>query len=158
MDSLSRWAFVALVCVSPLAAQTDFPSNPLVGPKKYTTRQTGGGVNPGAAIDSNTNENPNVRYVTHIVLYQNRFWTNTEGKLVEAKLIAFEDQVAEAPRGGAEPKFSSPPARPTVIRDGKIRLLVNQKPVELALEKLSQQDREFVGQIQAAIARKASGE
>jgi hypothetical protein len=34
---------------------------------------------------------------------------------------------------------------------------VNQKPVELALEKLSQQDREFVEQIQAAIARKAAG-
>ena len=114
-------------------------------------------MNPGATIESNTTENPNVRYVTHIVLYQNRWWTNSEGKLLEAKLIAFEDQVAEAPKGGAEPKFTAPPSRPTVIRDGKIRLLVNQKPVELQLEKLSQQDREFVEQINAAIAKNSGG-
>jgi len=114
-------------------------------------------VNPGAAIESQTTENPNVRYTTHIVLYQNRFWTNTEGKLLEAKLIAFEDQVAESPKGGEEPKFIAPPAKPTVIRDGKIRLLVNQKPVVFPLDKLSQQDREFVEQIRAAIAKKAAG-
>ena len=157
MDFPSRWVFAGVLCVSPLAAQTDFPSNPTVGPKKYTTRQTGGGVNPGAEIDSQTTENPNVRYTTHIVLYQNRWWTSAEGKLLEAKLIAFEDQVAEAPKGGAPPKFSAPPAHPTVMRDGKIRLLVNQKPVELALDKLSAQDREFVEQIKAAVAKKAGG-
>jgi len=158
MVSPSRWTLAALLCISSLSAQTDFPSNPTVGPKKYTTRKTGGGVDPGAAIESQTTENPNVRYVTHIVLYQNRWWTNTEGKLVEAKLIAFEDQVADAPKGAAEPKFSAPPSQPTVVRDGKVRLLVSQKPVELALEKLSPQDREFVEQIRAAIAKKAAGE
>jgi len=157
MDFPSRWLFVSALCASPLAAQTDFPGNPTVGPKKYTTRQTGGGVNPGAAIESQTTENPNIRYTTHIVLYQSRWWTSTEGKLLEAKLIAFEDQVAEAPKGGAEPKFSAPPSHPTVIRGGKVRLLVNQKPVELALEKLSHQDREFVEQIKAAIVKKAGG-
>ena len=155
MDVPCRWVIAFTLWASPLMAQTDFPGNPTVGPKRYTTRQTGGGVNPGAAIDSNTTENPNVRYVTHIVLFQNRWWTNTEGKLVEAKLIAFEDMVAEAPKGGAEPKFPGPPSHPTVIKDGKIRLLVNQKPVECPLEKLSQQDREFVDQIKAALARKA---
>jgi hypothetical protein len=43
-----------------------------------------------------------VRRVTHIVLYEYRIWTNTEGKPLDAKLLAFEDLVAETPMGDAE--------------------------------------------------------
>jgi hypothetical protein len=77
------------------------------------------------------------------------------GKPLDAKLIAFEDLVAQAPKG-SQPAMPTPPSNPTVIRDGKVRLLVNQKPVELALEKLSEQDRDFVGQIKAALDKKAA--
>lgn len=146
---------LGLLAATSSFAQTEIPANPMVTPKKFTTRSVGGGVNPGVAIDSTKTENPNVRYVIHIVLYQNRFWTSAEGKPLEAKLIAFEDQVAEAPKGAAEPVMPAPPSHPTAVRDGRIRLLVGQKPVELALERLSEQDKEFVAQIQAAIAKKA---
>lgn len=146
---------LGLLGIANSFAQTEIPANPMVTPKKFATRSVGGGVDPGVAVDSTKTENPNVRYVTHIVLYQNRFWTSAEGKPLEAKLIAFEDQIAEAPKGAAAPVMSAPPAHPTVVRDGKVRLLVGQKPVELALERLSEQDKEFVAQIQAAIAKKA---
>jgi len=148
------WA-VLLGAPSALA-QVDFPNNPTVGPKKLTTRSVGGGVNPGASVESGGAENPQVRYVTHIVLYENRFWTNSEGKPLQGKLIAFEDIVVEAPKGSVEPKISAPPANPTVLRNGKIRLLVNQKAVEVALTSLSVADQELVGQIRDALAKKAA--
>ncbi len=147
---------LGLFLASSVFGQSDFPANPMVTPKKFTTRPIGGGVNTGAVIDSAKTENPKVRYVTHIVLYENRMWTSTEGKPLEAKLIAFEDLVAEAPKGTAEPVMPAPPANPTVTRGGKVRLLVDKKPVEIALDRLSAQDREFIGQIQAALAKKAA--
>jgi hypothetical protein len=150
-----RILFLGLLCASPSFAQVDFPGNPTVTPKGFKTRQVGGGVNPGATVNPATPADANVRYVTHVILCQSRMWTNTEGKPLDAKLIAFEDLVAQAPKG-SQPAMPTPPANPTVIRDGKVRFLVNQKPVELALDKLSQQDREFVGQIKAALDKKAA--
>ena len=50
----------------------------------------------------------------------------------------------------------APPANPTVTRAGKVRMLVNQKPVEIALDRLSEADREFIGQLQVALAKKAA--
>jgi hypothetical protein len=147
---------LGLLTASSALAQIDIPVNPAVTPKKFTTRPVGGGVNPGVSVDTTKTQDPNVRYVTHIVLYQNRYWTSTEGKPLEAKLIAFEDLVAEVPKGGTEPAISSPPTNPTVVRDGKIRLLVDKKPVELALDRLSQQDREFIDQMKEALAKKAA--
>ena len=147
-------AVVGLLCLPSVRAQDGFPGNPTVAPKKTATRSIGGGVNPGASIDSAT-RNPTVRYVTHIVLYEYRMWTNTEGKPLEAKLIAFEDLVVETPKGATEPVMPAPPAHPTVTRDGKIRLLVNKKAVEVALDKLSQSDREF-NQMKAALEKKAA--
>lgn len=146
---------LGLLVVTSAMAQVEIPANPNVSPKKFTTRAVGGGVNPGVSLDPAKLANPNVRYITHIVLYDNRFWTNTEGKPLEAKLIAFEDLVAEVPTDSTEPTVPPPPANPTVIRDGKVRLLVNKKPVELALNRLSQQDQEFIEQIKVAVAKKA---
>ena len=148
--------FLALLGITSLLAQAEIPANPLVTPKKFKTRAVGGGVDRGATVDSGKPLNPSVRYVTHIVLSESRMWTNTEGKPLEAKLIAYEDLVAEAPEGAAEPVMPAPPANPTVTRGGKVRLLVNQKPTEIALERLSVADREFIGQLQAALAKKAT--
>lgn len=148
--------FLALLGVAPVLAQVDIPPNPMVSPKKFKTRAVGGGVNPGASVDPGKPANPNVRYVTHIVLCDYRMWSNTEGNPLEAKLIAFEDLVAEAPKGSAEPVMPAPPTHPTATRGGKVRLLVNQKPVEIALDRLSESDREFIGQLQAALAKKAA--
>ena len=149
-------ALVGLLGLPSVWAQDSFPGNPIVAPGKVATRPIGGSVNPGASIDSATTRNPNARYVTHIVLFENRMWTNTEGKPLEAKLLAFEDLVVETPQGSAEPVMPAPPAHPTVTRNGKIRLLVNKKAVEISLETLSQSDREFIDQMKAALDKKAA--
>jgi len=144
-----------LVGASHVFGQVDFPGNPTVTPKKFTTRPLGGGVNTGASVEPAKAADGKVRYVTHIVLYEARFWTSTEGKPLEAKLIAFEDLVVEAPKG-TEPILPTPPTNPTVTRSGKVRLLVGKNPVEVALDRLSEQDREFVDGIKAALTKKAA--
>ncbi len=149
-------ASLGTAAVLPALAQVEIPANPMVTPKKFATRSVGGGVNPGVAIDSTKPANSTQRYVTHIVLYDNRYWTSSEGKPLEAKLIAFEDLVAEAPQGSAEPVMPTPPKNPTVTREGKVRLLVNKKPVEIALDRLSVADREFIDQMKAALVKKAA--
>jgi hypothetical protein len=146
---------IAILCsalfASPLAAQLDIPGNPMVEPKGFKTRSVGGGTDTGATVQ--TVEKP-VRHVAHIVLSESRMWTSTEGKPLDAKLLAFEDLVAEAPAGAA-PEMPAPPARPTVVRNSSVRLLVGKKAVVVPLAKLSEADREFVAGIEAALARKA---
>lgn len=156
MRVFGLWATQWLLIDPSAMAQTDFPPNPTVVPKKSSARPIGGGVNTGASVDTTKTANPNMRYVTHIVLFESRRWTSVEGKPLEAKLIAFEDLVAEAPKGSTEPVMPAPPANPTVTRNGKIRLLVNQKPVEIALDRMSLSDREFIDQLKAALAKKAA--
>lgn len=137
-------------------AQTDFPGNPLVGPKKYTKREVGGAVAEPGAVVKEPGDSGRARYITHIILYDVRFWTSVEGKPLAGKLIAFEDLVVEVPAGTSAPEIPPAPPKPTLVRDGKIRLLVERKPVEVPLAKLSWQDREFIDGIQAALDKKAA--
>lgn len=118
-------------------------------PTKFKTRGIGDGSTGGIqVIPPGGTEPKKARYITHIVLSVSRQWMSTDNKLVEGKLIAFEDLVVEAEAGAAPPASQTPPAHPTVVRDGKVRLLINQKPVELAITRLSAGDQEFIQQTQ----------
>jgi hypothetical protein len=124
-------------------------------PGKFKPRAIGGGTSGNVQITPKEGETSRkVRYTSYITLSVSRFWTSTEGKLVEGKLIAFEDMVVEGVQGGAPPTPPEPPKYPTVTRDEKIRLLINRKPVELPLSRLSPGDQEFVAQVKAAYAKK----
>jgi hypothetical protein len=158
MKSRRLPTLLALICIANASAQTDLPANPSVTPahpKGFSSRSIGGGVNSGASVTPGPDTPPTVRYTAYIVLHENRTWSNTGGKAIEAKLIAFEDLVAEAPQGAAQPAMPEPPEKPTLIRHGKIRLLVNGKPSVVALEKLGTDDREFIAGMQAALAKQA---
>lgn len=118
-------------------------------PTKFKTRGIGDPPSPGVELIPRSGTEPKkARYITHIVLSVSRQWQSTDNKLVEGKLIAFEDLVVEAEAGVAPPANPAPPAHPTVVRDGKVRLLINQKPVELAITRLSAGDQEFIQQTQ----------
>lgn len=144
-----------LLFTANLSAQIVVPATP----KKFVTRPIGGGTSGGVEVlPKDGGAGQNIRYVTHIVLSPSRFWTSTDNKLLEGKLIAFEDLVVEAPKGAAAPPNPTPPETPTVVRDGKIRLLVKQKPVEVALARFSQADQEFVEQTRKAYTKKTTKE
>lgn len=124
-------------------------------PDRFTKRDIGGGTSGGVeVVPKDGGASKTVRYVTHIVLSTHRFWTSPDGKIVEGKLIAFEDLVAEAPKGAAPPPNPTPPESPTVVRDGKIRLLIKNKPVVSDLARFSAGDREFVEQVRKAYTKK----
>jgi len=137
-----------LLTLGAVSAQIVVPASP----KKFVTRPIGGSTSGGVDVIPHETESK-VRYVTHVVLSDERQWTSTDGKPLLAKLIAFDDLVVEAPKG-AQPDVPAPPANPSVIRNGKIRLVADKKIYELALERLSQPDRDFVEQIRAARAKK----
>jgi hypothetical protein len=134
-------------------------------PKKFTKRGMGGAtgssggiVTPGGGINfgpTNPAAATKVRYTTHIALSEPRQWKSTDGKSLLGKLIAFEDLVMETAKGAPPPTFT-PPANPTVVKDGKARLLVETKTYELPLERLAPDDREFVEKIREAAARNAA--
>src|SRR5436190_935364 len=96
---------LGLVLAPSCFAQVSLPANP----GKFKTRNLGSSSSGGAFVTPVPKEDPNVRYVTHIILYDDRLWTNTEGKPLQAKLIAFEDLVATAPKGSTAPVMPAPP-------------------------------------------------
>jgi hypothetical protein len=91
------------------------------------------------------------RATTYITLSPERIWKNQEGKEVTGKLIAHEDIVVEvAP--GQEAVAAKPAGRPTVIKDGKVRLLVAKRPTAVALDQLSSGDQEEIRRIEKSIS------
>ena len=140
-----------MLALGVVSAQIVVPASP----KKFVPRPIGGNTSGGVdVIPHEGASEAKVRYVTHVILSEDRSWTSTEGKALTAKLIAFEDLVVEAAKGAPQPVMPAPPAIPTVIRGGKIRLVGTQKPFELALDRLSQTDRDFVEQVRVARTKK----
>ena len=133
-------------------AQIELPGNP----GKFKSRSIGGNNSGGATINPKEKETTTkTRYVTYIVLSESRSWTSIDGKVVMGKLIAFEEMTVEGKQGVDPSSTPEPPKNPTVIREGKIRLLINQKPVEIQHDRLSPADQEFVAKVKAALSTKS---
>lgn len=147
---------LALACAGTAHAQV-VPATP----KKFTTRTISGGGGTGSASIGVTTPKPQttVRTTTYIALGDVRQWKSTDGKSLLGKLIAFEDLVSETKAANdAKPVPAAPPVmpdKPTVIRDGKARLLIGVNPVEVPLARLCDEDRKLVEGIQQAVDAKA---
>jgi len=126
-------------------------------PTQFGTRAVGGSAGTAAVNAVPPKQETIVRTTTYLLLSQMRQWTSTEGKPLLAKLIAFEDITIETVKGQAPATTQSLPklnGKPTVVKDGKVRLMANQRPYEVALDKLSQPDREFVEKVKTALEGK----
>ena len=64
--------------------------------------------------------------ITYLAVSDHREWTNDQGKIIKARLIAFDS--------GDKQKFIPP----TIIKDKNIRMLVGQKPYIFPLSKLKE--------------------
>ena len=140
--------FAVLIAFSgslPLCAQV-VPSTPT----KFDTRGIGDGVKGGGAVNvAPPRTQTTVRTVTHIVLGEPRQWKMSDGKSFIGKLIAFEDIVATG--NAAQPEI---PKNPTVVRDGKARLLVEAKAYEVPLQNFGEEERKFIEDVKVAVAAK----
>ena len=128
-------------------------------PTKFTTRELGNrGTGNSSVGFIPAKPQITARTITHIVLGTPRQWKMTDGKFFVGKLIAFEDIVVETKREpGAAPVPEAPlavPEKPTVVRNGKARLLVDAKSYEVPLERLGEDERKIIEQIRTAIASK----
>jgi hypothetical protein len=151
---------ILLAMATPLCAQVILPTTG----KKFDTRTiNGSGGNSGVSINNTTKPAPptKTRLTSHFMLGEPRQWKSTDGKSLLGTIITFEDAVIEfdaaTPAAAREAVAKAPtpklPDKPTLIREGKIRLLVNQKPVEVPLERLSEEDRKYVEDLNARLPK-----
>jgi aspartate 1-decarboxylase len=151
---------LVLAAVLPLGAQVVSPTTG----KKFETRTiNGSGGNNGVSINGSTTPAPppKAKLVSYFSLSESRQWKSNDGRSLLGSIIAFEESVIEIdaanPAAAREAAQKAPPAKlpekPTLIRDGKVRLLVNNKPYEVALELLSTEDRKFVEDLNAKLPK-----
>jgi len=114
-----------------------------------------GGGSSNIGVVPKAPEKPLVKTTTYITFGEARQWTSSEGKPLLAKLIAFEEIVTDSTSASPQTPVL-PTTSPTLVKDGKVRLLVNKKPFEIVLDKLSQPDRDFIENLSSAIQKKAT--
>ncbi len=144
----------------PLSAQV---VNPTTGKKFETRTINGSGGNSGVSINNTANPAPptKTKLTSYFMLGEPRQWKSTDGRSLLGTIITFEESVIEFdaanPAAAREAVEKAPPAKlpdkPTLIRDGQVRLLVNKKPVEVPLERLSADDRKYVDDLNARLPK-----
>lgn len=135
-----------ILLASPLAAISQVvPTTPT----KFSTRGVGNSADSGSVGVATVKPQVTTRQITHIVLGEPRQWKMIDGKSFIGKLIAFEDIVVEAQKGAP-----AVPAKPTLVRNGNARFLVNSKAYELPMARLGADEQKFIEETRTAIAAK----
>lgn len=149
-----------LLLAASLSAQVVVPTTG----KKFETRTINGSSGTGSVtINGGLAPTPptKARLVSYFSLSDVRQWQSSDGKSLLGSIIAFEDSVQEIdardPATARAVAEKAPPAKPptkfTLIRNGKVRLLVDHKPYEVPLERLSEGDRKFVEDLNARLPK-----
>lgn len=125
-------------------------------PTSFSIRPVGNTAEVGATVSKTSV--PAVKQTTYITLCPARQWISADGKSKIGQLIAWEQSVAvvAVTSTAAKPETTPPPltGKPTVLRDGKVRLLIDHKPYEVPVDRLNEDARTYISQLQAAIAAK----
>ncbi len=150
---------VVLALASTSLAQVVSPTTG----KKFETRTiNGSGGNSGVSINAAPRPAASkATLVSYFSLSDVRQWKSADGRSLMGSIIAFEDAVVEidaaSPAAAREAAEKAPaaslPAKPTLLRDGKVRLLVNNRPFEVQLAALSDEDRKFVEELQLRLPK-----
>lgn len=141
--------FLCLLAVvmiaSPVLAQT--PVTP-ANPTDFSKREISGGSNAGVGIVSGQPTQPKTITIHFTAVTPLRVWTNTEGKAMMARLLAYS-----APEEGETGPVE-------VIREGNVRFLLEKttKPIDYRLEKLSDTDRAYIQKLANAARHEAPKE
>ena len=103
-------------------------------PTAFETRNTGGTEEGEVSIEK---EEGKTTKVTFTAVTASRDWKDAKGKVIRGRLLAFEAADGEVA---------------DLVRDGKVRLLVDgaKRFSLLPLEKLSTEDRNYIGLLAAA--------
>lgn len=151
---------ILFAVAAPLSAQVILPATG----RKFDTRTiNGSGGNSGVSVNNATKlpSATKTKLTSYFLLGEPRQWQSTDGKSLLGTIITFEESVIEfdaansaaAREAVAKAPPAKMPAKPTLIREGKIRVLVNKKPVEVPLERLSEPDRKYVEDLNARLPK-----
>ena len=124
-------------------------------PTKFSVKPVGSRTGTtGASINSPSTKST-IRQVTYLTLSPLRQWNSTDGKSLMGKLIAWEETVTTT-SGTTAPVAQSAPltTKPTVLKNNKVRLLVDNKAYELALDRLGAEEQKFIQDLHKALSPK----
>lgn len=154
---MKRLLISSLAVTTTALAQIATPTTPT----KFGKRDiSGGSTNGNASVNAATTPaEATARITSHYSFGEARQWKSADGRSLVGKMIAFEDAVIEVRRPTATEAQAAamaspapkPPEKFTLLREGKIRLLVNNKPFEVPLDKLSTDDQAFARQVEATV-------
>ena len=112
-------------------------------PTAFETRNTG--TSGEVSNEVSEDRKPAVK-VTYVAVCESRDWKNSDGRTIQASLIAWEQG------GEAQGRLDL-----TLVNDGKVRLLLpTRKVAEYPLSQLSEGDRKFVDGL--VLARRQAAE
>lgn len=126
-------------------------------PTKFSIKPVG---NPTASTGATINRTPattssSIRQVIYLTLSPLRQWNSADGKSLMGKLIAWEETVTTTTGTTAPTPPSAPIAtKPTILKDNKVRFLIDQKSYEVPLDRLAAEEQKFIKDLQKAIAAK----
>jgi hypothetical protein len=151
--------FTTLVVSVSAFAQVVVPASP----RKFGTRALGStgdlapvGISGRPGSTPASQPQPKFAQTTYVTLSDLRQWTTSEGKTFLGKLIAFEDAtVTTTGRAPAAAGASGLPGKPTIVRNERVRFLIDSKPYETSLDLLAETDRKLVQGIEAAVAARS---
>jgi hypothetical protein len=119
---------------------THFDIKPVTGP----TSSAGATITPGSTA-------PLLKQTTYLTLSAERAWTNPAGKTLTGKLIAWEQTTAtttDTPAPVADKPITS---TPTVLKNGKVRLLIDRKAFEIPLDQLDPASQKLIQDLNARL-------
>lgn len=125
-------------------------------PTSFSIKPVGNTAEVGATVAKASV--PAVKQTTYLTLSPARQWISADGKSKIGQLIAWEQSVAVVTTTSTAAKTDPTPpplkGKPTMLRDGKVRLLIDHKPYEVPLDRLNEDARTYISQLHAAIAAK----
>ncbi|MDB6069090.1 MAG: hypothetical protein JWL81_261 [Verrucomicrobiales bacterium] len=146
---LPALAAVFMAQVVETQAQT-IPVTPTT-PTKFDTKKVGAATATNGATITPSSTAPTVRRITYLTLSPLRQWTGSDGKTLTGKLIAWEETVDTSP---SKPLSTKPiTEKPTLLKDNRVRLLIDNKAFEVPLTRLGAEDRKFILNIQENLTK-----
>jgi hypothetical protein len=123
-------------------------------PTKFDIKPvTGPTASAGATISPNSTK-PTVRQTTYLTLSDLRQWKSTDGKTLMGKLIAWEETVTTTTSTPAPVADKPITNKPTVLKNNKARLLVDNKAFEVPLDRLGAEEQKFIQQLHTRLTAK----
>lgn len=141
MKTLHPALLLAIPGLAMAQAQT-VPVTPTTPTQFEIKPVTGATAEAGATVASKPAAAPAIKLTTYLTLSPERPWTGPGGKILHGKLIAWEQTTTTGPPAPIADKPIT--ATPTVLQNGKVRLLIDRKAFTVPLDQLDLDSQKLI--------------